>query len=535
MSLSVIQTGTNLQLMSDAGVLSPVLALPTGVTLRSDVPPRFIVFRNYAILVNTPSQPLTIDSTGTVRLLSPKAPRLAPTLSGVAGGTLTGNFRVRYTFTTEDSVGNLISESDFSSVGGPTTIAANFLKAANLDVSPDQITGRRLYRTTDSGAVYFQWVDLPGNVLTSVQDDLADAGLSLFAAPVLGTPPRLTSIAEFRGRLFGVGDTDKNHLRYTEAGIQYAWPEDNLIEIPALGSDEFGIVALAGRRETLGVGRRNMLVQITGTGAEDVTTGLVDFDQVILSKELGIESQESVRVFRDTAYFLWKDGVYSWNSEGITCISDGAPDGHGSVRTWFVTDSYFNRDLFTKAFAHIDASAPRYRLFLASAGSDFIDRWVEYDINDKTWWGPHKTGLFSPTSAFNRTDASDKDIPVIGSVNTVYNDQATRTDGTATAISLDVIGKRHDIGEPDLNKYFGQLSLFGKAQTSGTLTITSHTGELESTQSKIQAYDMTIPRQRLARIGQGKHTQIQLTNAEAGVDVELFGYMIDPVNVIGRR
>jgi hypothetical protein len=383
--------------------------------------------------------------------------------------------------------------------------------------------------------VYFQWVDLDGNVLTSVQDDLADAGLSIVGAPILGTPPRLTHIAEFRGRLFGMGDVDIDHLRYTEAGLMYAWPEDNLIEIPPIGSDEFGVTALIPRREALGVARRNTLVQITGSGAEDVATGDIDFDVVILSKELGVESQESVKVYRDVAYFLWKDGVYRWSSEGIQCISDGTKDEKGSVRSWFTTDDYFNRNLFSQSFAHMDPYYPKYRLFLASAGSNVIDSWVEYDIDDGTWWGPHFTDEFFPTSAFFRTDASDKEVPVIGSDDSVYNDQALRTDGFTTAIEFDAIGKRHAFGEPDQDKYFGQITLFGKAQTSGTLSVISRTGELNETQTLTQYYDMTRNRQRLGRLGAGKHAQVELLNSEVGQDVEVFGFEIEDVNIVGRR
>lgn len=539
MALSIVQAGTGLQLISDDGTVSAPLTLPTGVTLRADVPPRFFVFKRYVVLVNTPSQPLTIDATGTVRLLSPRAPRFAPTLSAQSTGTLSGVFRSKYTFVVMDGLGNIISESDYSPVGGPTTLATQALRAASLDLSPDQISGRRLYRTTDNGAVYFQWVDLDGNTLTSVQDDLADAGLSLFAAPILGTPPRLTTIAEFRGRLFGVGDIDVDHLRYTEAGIQYAWPEDNIIEIPAVGSDSFGVVALVPRREALGVGRRNSLIQVTGSGVEtfdaDGNFLTIDFDVVILSKELGIESQESVKVYRDTAYFLWKDGVYSWNSEGIKCISDGDDAGGKSVRSWFTSGDFFNADMFPHAFAHIDGDTPKYRLFLASAGSSVINRWIEYNIQDGTWFGPHLTTLFTPTSAFNRQNDADKDTPVIGATDAnLYTEQETRTDGLTTVITLDVVGKRHDLNEPDKDKYWGEISVIGKAQT-GILTVTSRAGELNATRTISQQSDMAKSRQRLGRLGKGKHVQIEFVNAEVGVDVELYGYTIDPVNIIGRR
>lgn len=531
MSLSIIQAGSSLQLVSDAGVLT-TLTLPTGVTLRTDVPPRWTVFQRNVILVNTPSQPLTIDAYGVVRLLTPKPPRVAPVLTGPNAGGLTGTFRAKMTNVLFDAAGNLLAESDFSPFSAPVTIVAKSILASNLDISPDDIDGRRLYRTTDNGAVYFQWVDIDGNVVTSIQDDLADAGLSLVAAPTLGTPPRLTTVAEFRGRLFGSGDIDIDHLRYTEAGVQYAWPEDNVLSIPPIGGDEFGIVGLMPRREALGVCRRNLFAQITGSGTE--TDDIPDLDVVVLSKELGVESQETVKIFRDAAYFLWKDGVYKWDSSGFTCISNGA-GGKGNVRSWFTTDNYFNTNVFTSAFAHIDPFRPVYRLFLAAAGGSTINRWVEYDIEAGTWWGPHSTDLFSPTSAFEYTDTYGKTVPVMGGATAVYEEQATRTDGTATPISFDVIGKRHDLGAPDEEKYFGEISLMGKAQASGTLSVVSRVGEVEATSTLTQSFTLTNTRQRLGRLGQGKHAQVELTNATQGVDVELYGYEINPVNLVGRR
>jgi hypothetical protein len=206
MAFTVIQAGNTLQLVATDGTLTP-LALPPGVELRTDVPPRWAVYGRYVVLVNTPTRPLLIEATGTVHPLTPQPPRLAAVLSGVAGGTLTGTYRVLYTFAIKDAQGNVISESDYSPTSNAVAITTQFLKAASLDVSPDPVDARRCYRTTTNGAVYFQWIDLDGNVLTSVQDDLPDAGLGVTAGPRLGTPPRLTLIAEFRDRLFGVGDS----------------------------------------------------------------------------------------------------------------------------------------------------------------------------------------------------------------------------------------------------------------------------------------------------------------------------------------
>lgn len=539
---TIIQAGSSLQLLDADGALT-TLVLPTGVTLRTDVKPRWAMYQQRAVLVNTPSQPLTIDAKGIVRVLTPRPPRLAPVLSGAGSSTLTGRFRTKATFVTLDLYGNIISESDYSPLSNAVSITNQFLQAATVDISPDSITLRRLYRTTDNGAIYFQWVDLDGNVLTSIQDNLPDAALSVFSAPVLGTPPRLTTIAEFRGRLFGSGDLDVDGLRYTEAGTPYAWPEDNLFIVPSNGNDPFGIVGLLPRREALGIGRRNMLVQLTGTGSE--ASGTTDFDQVVLSRELGLESQETMKVFRDTAYFLWKDGVYTWGPQGITCISDGTMGAaaFGNVRSWFVTNSYFNREMFPQAFAEIQVDQPSYRLFLASAGSAVIDSFVDYDINSRTWWGPHSTSLFTPVSAFSRTTVSGQQVPVIGSALSVFQNQIVRTDGnpasdttgsSETAIPFDLVGKRHDMQVPDQDKLFGELSL-QVAPTPGTIQVRTITGERNATRTIVQNTSLSKPRTRLGRLGKGKHAQVELVNANIGEDVKIMGYEVDPVNIIGRR
>ena len=544
MAFTVIQAGANLQMVNDSGVLSAILALPKGVTLRTDLPPRWTVFGGYVILVNTPSQPLTIDATGTVRLLCPRPPRLAPTTASVtdSGPTpLSGTYNgIRYTFVTYDQFQNLISETDYSP---PSTIATVLSSAAlqvsNIDVSPDAVTGRRLYRPTTLGAVNFQWIDLDGNVLTQMQDDTPDAALSIVAAPINGTPPDLTLIAEFRNCLWGVDRQQIDDLVFTDVGRQYAWLPFNVFEVPSVGSDSLGIRGLMGRRESLGVGRQNQLKAITGTDTSN-------FQVQNLSQNCGVMAQESIAVYRDVAYFLWEDGVYSWSDAGITCISDGdvnttssgisAVGLHGRVRSWFATDDYFNRSRFQYAFGHVDPIRNKYRLFLNQAGSQTVVQWVEYDLNEHTWWGPHVTSQFSPTSVFTVLDGLLVQRPTFGgSDGSLYREQTLRTDGTIQPVVMDVILKRYDMEEPDIDKYWGQLSIIGKAQVTGTLSINIITGELNASTQFTISWDMTQARQRLSRMGVGKHLQLELVDGEVGQDVVVLGIEVSPVNVLGRR
>lgn len=522
MSFSVIQAGSNLQFLDSSGVLT-TLTLPTGVTLRTDVKPRFAIHKNYVILVNTPSIPLTIDGNGVVRPLCPPAPALGPTVAAGDTGTLSGTYGgVRYTFVVKDAQGVVIAESDYSPPSNTVTIANKMLQVNGIQTSDYTISSRRIYRTTTNGAVLFPWLDLDGNTLTTVEDDLSDAGLSILAAPELGNPPRLILAAEWRDRLWGVGDTTINDVNFARPDAFWAWPSTNSITIPNSGRDNFGIRSLIPRRDSLGIGRRDQIFQIVGYTPDD-------FQVLKLSENTGVESNESMVIYRDTAFWLWKDGVYQWDGEGLRNISDP------NVSSWFNTDSYFNRDEFPNSFAIFDPVRLKYKLFLAAAGGTTINRWVEYDLNYKTWWGPHKTDAFTPTASFVLTDDADKSEPAIGSSSGfVFQEQSTYSDD-GYAIDMDVDTVYYDCDMPDIEKYFGEMSIIGHVQAAGTMTITVRTGYIGSTvQASTISYDLTQGRQRLRRLGTGKMFQMNFRQAVAAQNVIIEGFEV-PWTPIGRR
>ncbi len=522
MSFTVIQAGSSLQLMDNDGALT-TLTLPTGVTLRTDVLPRWELYGNYAILVNTPSPfPLTIDGRGTVRPLNPPPPTSAPVISDGSAGSLSGTYTVKYTFIIKDAAGTLIAESDFSPTSNSHTIVSKNLKVASLETSPYQISARRIYRTTTNGTTYFPWLDVEGNTITEVQDDLADAGLSLVAAPTLGNPPRLVLLKEWRNLLWGVGDNAPDELLFSDAGAFFTFPADNALTVSGTGRDPFGIRCLMPRKEALGIGRRDQIWTVVGETSDD-------FRLIKLSENTGIESGDSVATYRDTVWWLWKDGVYQWDNDGIRNICEG------KTKNWFTTDDYFNRDMFPFAFGVFDPINLKYRVYLAATGSTELDRWVEYDVGTQTWWGPHKTGEFDPTSAFIISDASDKIQAVVGSSNGyVWNDQTTATDGTSTGIAFDVQTRFFDAKASDMEKYWGELSVLGKVQAGGTLTITPKVGYLDASAQTAISHSMSLGRQRLRRLGVGKLAQLGFTHSTAGEPVELYGIEI-PNHIVGRR
>ena len=534
MAFNLIQAGASLYSVNPAGGISAALTLPTGVTLSDKRVPRFTRFKRYVVVVNTPSRPVTVDDTGTVRPLTPLPPTSTPVLAGETGGTLSGAFLAKQTFVFLDAVGNLIAESDYGplpiiTLAAPAiTISAQYLRMTNLSLSPDTsaISGTRIYRTTKGpGAAYFQWLTIPGNTQTRVRDDKSDAALQVIAAPTLGSAPDLTLIAEWQGRLWGVDRLNRDDLRYTEAGTAYAWSALNTLPIAHVGDDRFGITGFAPRRETLGVGRQNRLVQIAGnTRANIRPVGVIE--------NCGFLSQESVVVYRDIVFFLWRDGIYQWDADGLICVSDRA-----GVGSWFKTNDFFNRGMFSQAFATFDPISLSYRLFLCSANSTVPDRWVEYSLKTSKCYGPHLTNAFTPTCAMWIRGTNDQLYPMVGSrEGYVSQDIDERTDWGLFSIPMHVTIAGHDGGDSDNEKYFGQLSVQTEKEPKGTLTITPSVGDPDAeVAGDVMSYDLTQTRERLDRIGTGKAAGLIFANDERGQHVTIRGYQIDPVHVIGRR
>ncbi len=527
MAFSVIQSGSTLYGMNTRGALA-ALTLPTGVTVDANKRLRGTVFKNYAVLINSVSRPLTVDSNLTVRVLTPTAPANAPTPSAGSAGTLSGTYMVRQTEVILDQFGNLLSESDFSPSSAAQTLTSQKLRVTLNELSPDAVSLTRLYRTANGGAVFFQWIDIEGNTQLQIEDDTSDAGLATFAAPALGTPPNLFLVSEFRNRLFGVGSATIDTLNYTEVGAQYAWPSDNEFQIARIGADERGITGLLRRRDAFGLGRSNGLFQLTGT---DDT----DFRIITLSENCGVEAPDSVCIYRDVAYFLWKDGVYQWDASGIKCLSDGR------IRRLFTRKGTFNLDRLPFAFAHIDPLRHKYRLFLASASSNVENCWIEYDFVTGHWWGPHYSRAFTPTSAFLFSTESGLFVPVIGARDGfVRLDRNRRTDDAATAIDFDVVTSRHEAGSPTLTKMFGTVSVSTKPHpgTGGILDVQTAVGEIDelrATNEHLGSVDLTQGYTRLSRVGAGKAFKLRFRNNQSGVDVNLRGFELDDVSDIGQR
>lgn len=548
MAFTLIQAGSSLYAVNSDGVASSALTLPPGVTLAYNLRPRFCKFemglQAYAIVVNTPTVPISVDATGITRTIDPPGPLTAPTVASAGAGVLTGGYLYLFTYLVEDTNGNTIAESDYSPNMAAVFNANNNETTVTFTASPTYgVTGRRLYRTVQNGGVYFPLVDIADNTTTTYTDNNTDASLSTIAGPSLGPIPDLTLVCEFAGRLWGVDRRDVDHLRYTEAGTMSGWSLLDTLAIPHIGSDAAGITALIPRRDGLGVTRRDIFVQVTGSDRTNFKPTTVNGGE-----NVGCVSQESVVVFNDVAYFLFRDGVYQWDNTGIKSLTDG------KIRTWFTSDIVFNRSMFWQSFAQFDPVNKRYRLFLASTGSAVINRWIEYDLSTGTWWGPHQTTAFQLQSAVTIAGRNQQPYAMIGdSTGYLSKDQSNKNDWgqpinfsvitkSLSSIRVPVLTGYATYNEPDKEKYFGELTMFGTYETDGDggqgshqLLITPTSGDANAVPGPSFSYDMSQGRQRLPRLGTGKFLKLEFDHNVVDEDVVLFGFEVNPVNIIGRR
>lgn len=534
MAYYIASFGSALKKVSTSGGVTAI-TLPTGVTLDTAKTARMAVLERNVVVVNQPLRGLFIDPDANCYPMGLIPPMTAPTVSAGAAGTLSGTFRVKFSFAIKDSSGNVLSESPLSPASAQVTVSSQKV-TAKFEASRDtQVTHRRLYRTVTNGSVYFPWFDVEGNTLTQASDDLSDTLLDDIEAPTeLGAPPGtmpgtyLMLIAEWKGRLWGVGNIDVDTLLFSGAGSIYAWPADYTLDISPIGADQYGITGLIPRRDELGICKRNIIWKVVGDSPDS-------FEPIKVVEGKGVFGTDTIRVIRDTGYFLGGDGVYTWGPEGVKSISDE------TVRAWFTTDDYFNRALFPDAFAKYNERYHSYELHLAAAGSSSIDRWVSYDITAGRWFGPHKTDAFTPTFGGEIIDANGVMVPVVlGSDGYIYKANQTAFNDQNYAIAMVAVSKAHCADTPDITKHWGEVAVINKVETTdGAMTVSAAIGDvsrgsLNPATTKTFYPALRDARQRFGNLGPGRAVQFTFSESTVDQGCEIHGYEM-PFHELGRR
>lgn len=526
MAFTLAIGSSNVYLVSSDGTVR-TLTLPAGITIGSGRS-RFATLQGVVAIVNGPSQPIWMDRFGTLRPLSLQKPVFPPTLTQGAAGAYTGTRRAKIQYLVKDDDGNIIAQSPLSDASAALTVAAHKITYGTLPLSLDPtVNARRIYVTADNGVAFFACLDVDDNTTTSVSDDTSDAAIALDAAPtnLLASPQRLDLVTEYRSRLVGRSPADIDTLYLSSAQQHYAWP--TTIPIQPAGADPYGITGFMARRTELGICRRGIIWKLIGDGEDN-------FQLVKLVEGTGCVAPDSALVIRDVGYFLNNDGVYSWTNEGVKSTTDE------TVHPWFNTDDYFNRSQFPNAFAVMNPTKNSYVLFLCSAGSTTIDRWIELEPKSGRWLGPHKTAAFTPSAASQGQDANTNPVLTVGGTNGyIYFPQigGTASDDASTAIEFDVLVNPHcgDPPNPDDVHFFGMPTVLTKYQASGALSIIPYVGDLTASAGATIAHDLTLERERLRILGVGRLLQMRFYKNTNALDIAgLYGYQF-PWHDVGRR
>lgn len=534
MAFYIAQAGTSLQVIDTSGNIQ-TLTLPTGVTIDATIRGLFSVLGQQVVFVKASTVNLWINpATLQVLALSILPPLSPPTLAAGSGTGLTGVYKGWVQYLVKDDSGRVLNASPLSPVSLSVTLANQDLVYSDLPISPyTGVNARRLFRSVASGTVPFQLVDIDDNIATTFTSNLPDAALSLLPSdPDLGVPPgtipgtSLSLITAWKSRLWAISgaQTEVDEIRYTEENNFWQWPASNNLPAYPAGEDQYGVTGFLPRRDELGIGKRNRILKVIGSSNED-------FEVIIVAEGVGVFAPASVVVIRDIAYFLGQDGVYTFGPNGVTPIS------RDKVDPWFLSDTYFNRSYFDRAFGGYNHDTDTYDLHLVSAGGTTFDRWVSYDLRRKEWLGPHKTAKFTPTARALLVAASGAYLPTMGSSDGfLYKMNQAGASDQGTAIAIDWITKFFNGDAPDIYHHWGQPTFYVAKQsgTPGPLVVTPSVGNQDASAGTAQNIPQTIDRSKLARFGDGRLLQLEFTHSTDAEDVQLNGFEL-PFNEIGRR
>lgn len=542
MGFLLAQGGSSLYKVDPATGVGTLLTLPSGVTLSTARKPKFAVLDQFVVMVNSPSVNLAIDPEGVVRVLCPRAPTFAPSVASGGSGSITGTIQAKVSFVVLGSDGTLLFESPLSPSSVGAALSANSASFGFGATSLDSITARRVYRNINGGTVFYRVMDIDGNSGSTGVSNVSDAALTLLPVDsgILVAPPgtlqtsRMRNVVSWKSRLWGVGSdaASVDTVVYSESRKVYAWP-NSLVAYPT-GQDTQGIVAFAPRRDQLGVLKRDGLWQIAGAASGSSGISNPSLVQVVYGKA-GCIAPDTVVTVNDKSYWLADDGVWEWGPSGVQNITDE------TVKPWFESKSadnlYFNPAQFANAFARFNVKTNSYELHLALAGSSNIDRWVSFNLTNRKWYGPHKTDAFTPSHAYLAKDANNLPMSLVGGTDGVIYvaNQSTFRDGSNTAIALDAIGPFHNANAPDIEHFWGQLSMLTKIEGAGILTVVPTVGRLDTAPQAPMTHNLTTGREQLPILGDGAMCQLRFKQLDVNQGATIYGYEIDPVFENGRR
>jgi hypothetical protein len=537
------QGGASLYKVDVASGARTALTLPTGITLSTTRKPRFALLNEWVMMTNSPTRNLLIDAEGAMLVL-PKAPTHPPSVVAGASTGLTGAYTYWTSFKVKDREGRVLLESPLSPPSASVTLANQNASLSDIELPSSgadsyferTFGARGVYRSLAGGSVPFHLFDIDDVSSRAALDNAPDATLELLPADtdVLVSPPgttpgvRLQALTEWKSRLWAVSNEDPDTILISETNKVYAWP-NSVVAYPK-GQDSLGVIAFAKRRNQLGFLKRNGVWMVNATsGNTGIAVDNLSVKQISW-ENTGCIAEDSVVTIGDTVYWLGRDGVYEWTDDGVHSISKDL------THPWFTSDTYFNRTRFQYAFGRYNEITNSYELHLAGVGDSTETRWVSFNLTNRKWYGPHKTGALTPTHAAHLVDANGLPVTLVGgSDGVIYTgNSSNKRDGAATAIDMDCYGPWHHGGDPDKTHTWLQLSVLSKIESAGTMDVIPYVGGLDASAGTTITHTLTTGRELLSRLGVGRLARLRFRKNTVNQSATIYGYEL-PWITNGRR
>ena len=206
-----------------------------------------------------------------------------------------------------------------------------------------------------------------------------------------------------KNRLFTVITSDPSKVYFSEAGdFTTLRTSTNFFYVPAPKSTD-PITGWEVLQDNLVIWTRTTKYVLYGSD-------LASFVLRRSTGKAGTVSQNTIKVYKDKAYFLADDGIYEFNGATDRLISQ-RNDGSGISREV--------ASMANKAGAVAEVWNNQYRLYYASSGSGVNNRCLVYELEQDSWWMDDNVYV-QKTSIWNKTPDSGQLLEassVVGSAN----------------------------------------------------------------------------------------------------------------------
>jgi hypothetical protein len=248
-------------------------------------------------------------SLGIVRIfqLGLKAPTSAPALAeGAVDAGFSGTYKYLITFYRS---GNYPCESNPSPESAPITVTGHKVSLSGIEISSDsRVDKRRIYRTTNGGAIYYWLDDISDNTTTTYTDNLSELGDEV--SYDRGIPAIGSTMEVWDDRLWIAGNPDyPNHVYYTNVGTAEEMAEANIIPLKTGPSDY--ITVIKSFNDVLYVFKNDSVFSISKVGDNEYQTA-----QVL--DNIGCDAPGTVEVGENLMIWKSKYGIELFN--GYSCL-----------------------------------------------------------------------------------------------------------------------------------------------------------------------------------------------------------------------